>query len=253
MFGIKSIFGSQPQEQQQVQQQQQQVAPQPAPQPAAPQPPAYANLWQAQQQQQPGLNSPLTVNQQEVFKLAQGKKFLPNGIPQDVLAAMQQGDFSKFGVFFNQALQVAYAHAMTDAMNATSASFDSYGQRIEQYLPNVLQNFQVTTELSKSNPLMNDPAFAPMVQAVAQQMRTANPTASAQDVQKQVEAYFADMATRMGFQKQEAQPQQTAEQQQQSQEVDWGAFGGFDVPAPAAAPVATGQPTVSTVTAGPSF
>lgn len=252
MFGIKSIFSNQQQQQVQPQQQQQQPAPQPAPQPTAPQPPAYANLWQAQQQQQPGLNSPLTVNQQEVLKLAQGKKFLPQGLPQDVMAAMQQGDYSKLGTFLNSAFQAVYAHAMTDAMSATSASFDSYGQRIEQYLPNVLQNFQVTTELSKSNPLMNDPNFAPVVQAIAQQIRTANPTASAQDVQKQVEAYFGDMAARMGWQKQEAQPQQTAEQQQ-AQETDWGVFGGFDVPAPAAAPVANGQPTVSTVSAGPSF
>jgi len=253
---IEAIFGiggQQSQQQVPQQQQPQQQVQTPAPASSAPAAPDYSQLWTVQQQQNAGLRSPLTIDQQKLVGLAKSKNFLPQGIPQDAVAALMQGDASKLSAFFNAALQFVYNQATTDAAMATSAAFDVYGSQIEQHLPGVLQNFQVTSELGKSNPLMSDPAFAPMVSAAAQQMRAAYPNASAQDIQKHVENYFQGMASKMGFQKAPEAPAQ--DQQQQQTETDWGAFGGFDVgfaPESSATSVAGGQPTVGATQAGPT-
>lgn len=257
MFGLKPLWGNTSQQPQQVPQQpQQQTQPQqqPAQQQQAPAAPNYAALWTAQPAQQATLKSPLTVNQQELMTLAKGKQFGNIAVPPEAVQALVNGDATLFNQFLGTFARVMYAHTMMDAMQATSGAFDAYGNQVEQYLPNAMQNFQLTNDLSKSNPLMKDPAYAPMVEAIARQMRATNPQASPQEVQSMVEGYFNKMAADMGYQKPaEPTPQQVQQQQQQQQmDTDWSAFGGFEMPG-ITAPVATSQPTVSATPAGPVF
>lgn len=251
---IQGLFANQQQQQPQSPQQQQQVQ-QPAPA-HAPQPPAapdFSKLWQAPEQQSPSLRSPLTVNPQEVMKIAQSKKFVPNGIPPAVLQAMQAGDFSQFGTWLNQTMQFVYHTAMTDAMQATGGAFDNYGQQIEAVLPNVMKDFQINNELASQYDVFSKPEYAPMVKAMTAQMQAQYPTDTPAQIKQKVGTYLEGFAQSAGFQKvdpQAAQQQQQQVQQQQQAETDWGAWGGFEAPSPTPAttvagsqPAASAQPT----------
>lgn len=227
---------------------------QPAPATAAPAAPDFSKLWQAPAQQAPSLKSPLSVNPAEVQKLAQAKKFVPNGIPPAVLTAMQSGDFTQFGSWLNSTMQYVYHTAMTDAMQATGASFDAYGAQIEAVLPTAMKDFQINSELASKYDVFSKPEYAPMVKAMTAQMQAQFPGDTPAQIQEKVGQYLEGFAQSAGFQKvdqQQVQQQQQIQQQQQAQETDWGAFGGWEQPsqpAPATTvagsqPAASAQPT----------
>lgn len=256
MFKFNQAFGDlfnfNNQQQQQVQQQQ--PAPAPAPAPQAPAAPDFTKLWQQPAQQAPSLKSPLTVNPAEVQKLAQAKKFVPNGIPPEVMTAMQAGDFSKFGAWLNSTMQFVYHTAMTDAMQATGASFDAYGAQIEAVLPTAMKDFQINSELASKYDVFSKPEYAPMVKAMTAQMQAQFPGDTPAQIQEKVGQYLEGFAKSAGFEKvdqQQVQQQQQLQQQQQAQETDWGVFGGWEQssqPAPATTvagsqPAASAQPT----------
>lgn len=86
-------------------------------------------------------------------------------------------------------------------------------------LPGIIKNTTTFDSLRNTNTLLQNPATAPIAEAVLKQVQLKFPTASAEDHKKQVEQYFADMATVI-----KAPEAELKEKTAKANETDWSSF-----------------------------
>lgn len=89
--------------------------------------------------------------------------------------------------------QQAAKTAVMAATKVSESGFQQTGQRMKDYIPSVVRENQVQNALREDNPLMKNPAYAPMVEAVTLQLSRQFPQATAEQIKTHATRYFDNM------------------------------------------------------------
>jgi len=119
----------------------------------------------------------------------------------------------------NNVAQMTFAQSAHATSKIVEQALQQQQERFEAKLPEYIKQHSVADSLRTTNPLMTNPAMAPMVEALQHQFTVKYPQATAQDIKSYVNDYLngaADMITAQ-------RPVAPAKNQGRPQE-DWGKF-----------------------------
>lgn len=193
------------QQQQQPQNNQQQAAPQdPAADPSKQQSPEVdlSKLW-TNDPNNKGPADPadfrFNVNQEQV-NAGFGKLDFTRVVSPELLGKIKGGGedaISATLAAMNAIAQEATKTAVMAATRITETGIQKTGQSMKDYLPSVVREHQVSSALRADNPLMKDPQYSPMVEAVNLQMARQFPQATADQIKQYTVKYFDDMVNKI--------------------------------------------------------
>lgn len=186
----------------------------------------FANLWQNDPNPQANpLTAPLiNINQQQLGEQVKRMDFAKQ-IPQDLFQAALGDDKAAaaqaLAQIINSVGQTAVAQGLIGNSMITENAVKEYGKNLRGEIPNLIKSATVQDGMKQLNPALYDPAHAPLVGAIQQQMQLKYPQANATELQKMVSDYLDGFAQAAGAPKAEQQRQQ---QQQNNKETDWEQF-----------------------------
>lgn len=128
-----------------------------------------------------------------------GKMDFTKNISQEDKAAMLAGGEEGFGAMMrviNAASRQAVATTYQAGNKMVAQALEAAEAGFLEKVPGHVKNQLVDNSLS-ANPIMADPAYAPLVEATKQQFLGKYPKATASQVNTAVTAYFDDMAAKM--------------------------------------------------------
>lgn len=182
---------------------------QPLPNPQAPVIPAvvekppevdYSKLWDIDPKaQQPANLAEFSFNI-DPAKVGQtfGQLDFAKSVTPEIMAKIAAGGpeaVSAMMTAMNTIGQEAVKTAVLASTRVTENGIRSNGQRLQDTLPNLVRNHTVSSALREDNPLMKDPAFAPIVATITEQITRQFPQATAEEIKAHSKAYFDRFAT----------------------------------------------------------
>jgi hypothetical protein len=166
---------------------------------ANPQEPDYSKLWQTDPNQK-GPADPaafnFTMDQQKVNQTF-GQLDFTKVVTPELIGKIKGGGedaISATLTAMNTIAQEAVKTAVIASSKITETGIQTTGQRMKEYLPGAVRELTVSGAVRQDNPLMSDPAFAPLVDAATIQMSRQFPTATPDEVKQHVSKYFDTMA-----------------------------------------------------------
>lgn len=204
--------------QQQQQPGQQQPAPQNSPLDA------FKEMWQTTPENQAQNADPFAS---PLFNMEPGKvdeainqiDFVKQMDPALVQRAMSGQDPQAFMELINGTARKALATAVQLSTATAEQAGQKIGQRFNTALPARFKDLQIQS-LAPTNPLLSNPAAAPMLDAVRQRLKVQNPDWTPAQISQKAEDYFSAFAQEL----QNSDPAKAAERKQQAaatQETDW--------------------------------
>lgn len=162
----------------------------------------FAELWQ-----------PNVDKDGKPIKKAGPKTYMPSLDPKAMSGFLDKMDFTKgfspeqleavskggqeavvaLSQMMNQVGRQAFAAAFTGLNKMAEAGVQAGIADARASIPGEVANMLTDTQLESSNPLMKNPAFAPMVKMIKQQYREKYPKATPQEITESVSAYFDTM------------------------------------------------------------
>jgi len=119
-------------------------------------------------------------------------------ITPEQLTAIGQGGESAvkaFGAALNSVAQTVYGQSAMATTQIVEQALKKSNQSYETKMQEMVKKFSVNEGLQASNPLLTNPAVAPLVGALTEQLTRKNPNASSADIQAQVNDYFKHLGT----------------------------------------------------------
>lgn len=152
--------------------------------------------------------------------------------PEAVTKALQ-GDAASFGAVINSAVQAAFAQATTTSVNITKAALTEQAKQFEtKYAPQMMRNAGIQDEVQAGISLAQDPAAAPIVNALTTQLSRKFPTATPAEIKTHVDNYMQEFAQKVvtgnGGRIQTAKDLAPRPGQLSRVETDWEKFFEFD-------------------------
>lgn len=195
----------------------------------------YKDMWDksANPVQEPSLVPSMNVDPQAIQNVARGVNFV-GAIDPALVEKAQKGDNSAFMQVINQAVQAGYASSagatakiVEDALKKQEKIFN------EQVMPGKLRQHEITQKLAIENPIFNDPAARPILEAVKNQLNVKYPTASPEEIAQHAKQYLTGFAQTLvtGSGQQIVSNTSTKEGTGRNTE-DWGAYFGEDASGP---------------------
>lgn len=182
----------------------------------------FKDLWEPIKDAAP--NEPFKLNSDpaKLMELAKGVDFTKVMTPElqkriqaggsDAMAAMVEMNNAMSQMVFGQSAH-ATAKIVENALQAQE-------KRFQELLPSIIKQHSIRDTLKAENPLMSDPAMAPMVDALQQQFTRKYPQASIAEIQQHVSDYLDGAASRIqGLKPPVASPNTRLE-------TDWSKFLG---------------------------
>lgn len=129
-----------------------------------------------------------------------GKMDFTKSITPEQLAAINAGGEGATKTLLqvmNSVTQQALLTAFTANSKMVEAGLNIASTRFLEKVPTHVKDVITTNALSSSNPIMNDPAFAPVVESIRQRYQERFPKATPSQIENSVNAYFDDMASKM--------------------------------------------------------
>lgn len=116
-------------------------------------------------------------------------------IPADVMAGMQKGDPAALAAGLNAVTQAAFMQSANATTKIVEAAVTQTAQKMmEDVLPRMVRESAISNHLHTENPLLSNPATAPLVEMLQKQVQSKYPNATAADINTQVSGYLADFA-----------------------------------------------------------
>lgn len=136
----------------------------------------------------------LAFDQEKLLAVARNQDFTKSVDPA-VLQKIQGGDHGALIALINDVGQRSFATALGMSAQVTQKALETQATNlIEKKLPEMVRNLAIQQTTRQDNPLMTNPAAAPIVQAIEQQVIAKYPQATAQEVKDHVSAIFGDIA-----------------------------------------------------------
>lgn len=180
---------------------------------------SYGDLWHNTGTQDAAPASGLNLNGEKLSQVAGQMDFTKSVTPENLQAIAQGGDaaMQAFAQVLNKVSQDTYVQSTQTTASLVDHAVAKAREEMLSSLPNLIKQQQVVDTVRQENPLVKDPAFAPVVAAVSQQVTRKYPNATAAEINQHVSSYFDMMGNKLTGAKQQAS---------QSAETDWGNFFG---------------------------
>lgn len=179
--------------------------PAPAPTGEAAKAPAAPDLWNVDSKQ---------------LAAAAGNINLANAIPQELVTKAIGGDAASFMEVINKTAQMSFMMAYQASMQGVKPAMEARFDAFSKEMPSTFQKMSVDATL-QSDPLLSNPAMAPVVEGMRSKILAKHPDATPQQVQQTISEYLKAVGITV------AQPQQgqaAGAKQGTSKEVDWENF-----------------------------
>lgn len=176
-----------------------------------------AELWKIEPPKEPkaAIQAPtLNFDPAKVQQLSQGMDFTRNLVTQDDLAKIVAGGPDAVNVLMqtmNKVGQNVFAQATLANAKIVQGSLDANATNLQAALPSMVKTHTMQEAIVNSNPVFNDPAVAPILDILKQQLVQAYPNATAQEIQAHANKAVLNLGKVVGAQ--DAQTTQTAQVQ----------------------------------------
>jgi len=140
------------------------------------------------------------------------------------IAAGGEGAAKAVGEIINGVARTVMESAFTASHKLVESGLKSAKTRFDSGIPDYVKNIMVENNLSSSNPIMADPAFAPIVEGVRSQFQAKHPKATPAQIEKAVNSYFEEMGKRLSKKEADAanaQPTNTQKIRSGDPNADW--------------------------------
>jgi len=135
----------------------------------------------------------MKIDSKKMFEAAQRIDFAKVMDRTKVEAALK-GDAQAFMDVINSVHHSAYASMAMSTTKIVEASLKQMVPKLFEALPNHIRKHVVSDTVNTDNPIFNDPAVAPMLEMVKQQMTMKHPKASAKEIADMAKKYVAGFA-----------------------------------------------------------
>ena len=181
---------------------------------------SYKDLWQPDPNAKP--NEPFKFNSDPAKLLETAKTVdFTKVVTPEVMAQISAGGPEAQKAMMsamNGMTQMAFAQAAHASAKITETALQAQENRFKEMLPNLIKQHTVVDSLKQNNPLMADPAMAPLIGALQTQFTAKYPMATATEIQNHVNDFLNGAADRIAGTR--PQPKDTSKRA----EVDWSKF-----------------------------
>lgn len=190
---------------------------------------AFKDIWQTPTNAAKDDSGPMygNVNPAELLKSAQKVDFTKSISAANLQAIAGGGEAAvkAFAESLNTVAQQVFAQStfattkiVDEAVARSQANFDTK-------LPSMITRHSVNSGLTDQNPILSNPALAPLVSALNEQLVRKNPNATPGEIQTQIGDYFAALGTSFAPKAPETPQSRAANKAAKSE--DWGSFLSF--------------------------
>lgn len=140
-----------------------------------------------------------TIDDAKLMASAQKVDF-SKAVSPDIMAAIQKGGPEAAAALLqalNSVSQLTYAQSAKASTQLIESAITKARESFRAELPDLVKSQSINESLRTSNPLFSNPAVAPMLNMVKEQMQLKNPNASIAEVTQMAQNYvlqFADIA-----------------------------------------------------------
>ncbi len=161
----------------------------------------FADLWKTDPNNKPvppaSLVPTFNLEPAKIMEMAKGINFTQH-IPAEQVTKALSGDATAFMEVINQAVQLGFANAtMTNGKIIENSLTSAQGALTNQVLPSAFREREISRAIDSSNPVFQDPAVAPMLNSLKQQLQTKYPTAGAEEIAGLATQYLTSMSNKI--------------------------------------------------------
>jgi hypothetical protein len=164
----------------------------------------FADLWKTEapkegEAAQPDWNDPSSIIPQvkldpkKIYESAQRIDFA-KVMPKEKVDAALKGDSVAFNEVMNSVFHHAYANMAMSSTRIVEAMMKQQAAKLFEALPHHFRKHSVNDAVNGSDPIFSNPAVAPMLETVKDQMRVKYPTASAKEIAEKAQSYVKEFA-----------------------------------------------------------
>jgi hypothetical protein len=168
-----------------------------------------------------------TVDPKAVMQAAQRMDFskvVPADLQAKIAAGGPEGQAASLQAM-NIVAQAAYAQSSVASTQLIEQAISKAREQFAAQIPSLIKQHSVSDTLRTENPAFSNPAVAPLVSAIEQQLSRKFPNATSAELNSMAKQYFNGVADIFGTgTSQQAQQQQT---QRARPDTDWGKFLGL--------------------------
>lgn len=178
----------------------------------------YQDLWKTDPNAAPKDSNIFNVDQGKLMEAA-GKMDFTSVIPKEIVEKVKAGGEGSTEALL-QAMNMASQLTFAQSTQTTAAVVESaVKQAREQFvaeIPGILKSHGISDRLKEQNPLLSNPAAAPIVEGLKRQLVTKFPNATAKELSDMANEYLNNFAETI-----KAPEKQAATSQAASKETDW--------------------------------
>jgi hypothetical protein len=144
----------------------------------------YNNLWQTPKTNPEETPQEETLTPEKMFEAA-GKVDFTKILDQAEVAKIEGGGKDAMQAMvklLNRTAQATYGQSMVAAKKLVDTAVENASSKFSSKVPDLLRNQTAQSEIYKANPALNNPALAPIIEAIQSQLSKHNPSASAEDL-----------------------------------------------------------------------
>lgn len=181
----------------------------------------YAKLWENDPNAKKETPFSFNSDPAKLLETAKGVDFTKTVSPEVMARIAAGGSDGQKAMMeaVNNASQLAFAQSAHASAKITESALQAQETRFKEMLPALIKQHSVADSFRQDNPLMSDPAMAPMVDALQQQFTKQYPNATAGDINRHVNTYLDGAASKI-----QASRAPAVQAKAGRAEQDWGIF-----------------------------
>lgn len=183
---------------------------------------AFADLWKIDPTKDgaPAGDFSLNVDPKKLFEAA-GKTDFSRALNEEMIskiAAGGEGAVKATVAAMNAMAQATYGQSTLATTKIVEQALAAQAEQFKTMLPNMIKQHQVSDNLANENPVFNNPAVQPIMDALKAQLAVKNPTATASELTAQAKQYIEALGSSF------APKPASADNPKNPREQDWSTF-----------------------------
>lgn len=180
----------------------------------------YKNLWETDPNAKKEIPFSFNSDPAKLMDTAKTVDFTKVVTPQTMELIAKGGPEAQKAMIesMNAMSQMSFAQSANAAAKIAEAALQQQEERFKAMLPQLIKQHTVVDNLKQTNPLMSDPAMAPLIGALQQQFTSKFPNATAVQINDHVNEFLNGAADRITGQR------PVKQDPAKRQEMDWSKF-----------------------------
>lgn len=144
----------------------------------------HKNLWQTPENTKEETSSQDTLTPEKMFEAASKVDFSKILDPTEVAKIEAGGKEAMTALvsLLNRTAQATYGQSMVAAKKLVDSAVENASTKFTSKVPDLLRNQTAQAEIYKTNPALNNPVLAPIIEAIQGQLSKHKPQASAEEL-----------------------------------------------------------------------